>query len=291
MISLFVALALAQTGSTPYVRSKVSPAASSDHCLYWTEGTTITWNAEQTGNPGTTGDTEFTAFEKSFATWNAVLNSCSSLKLNEGPKTTSRTVGYDGTAGAKNENILLFRFKNCMAPTTDPCRMSDDCGSVYDCWDHQAAAIAITTTTYDPQSGRILDADVELNTPAFVFTTVDPPTPICVQPNLNQSCIATDVQNTLTHEIGHMLGLAHTSYPGSTMNATAMIGETSKRTLDTGTASFPCDAYKAGAVAQDCVIISTHDPEPLGPLKTGCEASEGLLVLPALLALLRRRRR
>jgi hypothetical protein len=284
-----LAMALAQ-GSAPYIRSRVDPGGPTDHCLYWAQNTTITWHAEQTGNPDTTGDTEFTAFEKSFATWNAQLTSCSSLVFAEGPKTTSRTVGYDKTPGATQENILVFRFKTCTVPMTDPCwdPASDDCGNKYDCWQHNTSAIAITTTTYDPQSGRILDADIEFNQPSFVFTTVDPP-PICVKPNYNQSCVATDVQNTTTHEAGHMLGLAHTLYPGSTMNPTAPPGETSKRILDDGTKSFPCDAYPKGKPSEDCVIIAEHEPVVLGPPKTGCSSAEGLMI-PALLLLARRRR-
>src|SRR5262249_13277792 len=150
----------------------------------------------------------------------------------------------------------------------DPCKMKDDCGNEYDCWDHQPAAIAITTTTYEPQSGRIIDADVELNAPNFTFTTVD--SPPCVKPNFAQTCVATDVQNTLTHEIAHMLGLAHPTSPGSTMNPTAPPGETSKRVVDPGTAGFPCAVYPKGGVSKDCIIIAAKDPEPLGPAKTGC---------------------
>jgi hypothetical protein len=288
LISALVALALA-IPSDPYVRSRVSPEGPSDHCLYWTENTTITWNAEVTGNPET-GPSVFTAFEKSFATWNAQLTTCASLAFSEGPKTTSRTVGWDRTAGAKNENILVFRFKSCdFVPKTDACWQpaNDDCGNKNDCWQHSSTAIAITTTTYDPQSGRILDADVEFNVPSFIFTTVD--SPPCVKPNYNQSCVATDVQNTLTHEAGHMLGLAHTLYPGSTMNPTAPPGETSKRVLDPGTANFTCAAYPKGQPSKDCVIIAETTPETLGPVKTGCSAAGG--ALPMLVLLLRRRRR
>jgi uncharacterized protein (TIGR03382 family) len=107
-----------------------------------------------------------------------------------------------------------------------------------------------------------------------VFTTVD--SPPCVYDKyapdfgFNQSCVATDVQNTLTHELGHAFGLDHTTYAGSTMNATAPAGETSKRSLDQGTSQFICDVYPKGAPARDCVI-STVDQE-LGQ-KAGCSAT------------------
>src|SRR5262249_38090425 len=155
-------------------------------------------------------------------------------------------------ADAKNENILLFRFQSCsFVDKSDSCwdPKNDDCGNKYDCWQHNAMAIAITTTTYDPLSGRILDADIEFNHPNFMCTTVDAPP--CVNRMFAPTCVATDVQNTVTHEIGHMLGLAHTLFAGSTMNPTAPPGETSKRVLDDGTKNFPCAVYPKGHPSKD----------------------------------------
>ena len=40
-----------------------------------------------------------------------------------------------------------------------------------------------------------------------------------------------DLQNTLTHELGHALGLDHSSIPQATMAASSTQGETSKRAL------------------------------------------------------------
>ncbi len=285
-----VAVALA-IPSDPYVRSRVYPGTATDHCLYWTEDTNLIWHPEQTGNPETDGG-EFIAFEKAHDTWNTLLESCASLKFTEGTKTTSRSIGYDSMDSAQNENILMFRFKSCngLVAANDGCWTDGgDCGNQYDCWEHAAQAIAITTTTYDPQSGRILDADVEFNTASFIFSTVD--SPQCVGSNYSPECVSTDVQNTTTHELGHMMGLDHTLYPGSTMNPTAPPGELSKRIIDPGTASFPCAAYPAGGVSKDCVIIPVNDD--LGKPNTGCASTEGLVSVPAVLLavwLMRRRR-
>lgn len=41
-----------------------------------------------------------------------------------------------------------------------------------------------------------------------------------------------DIQNAMTHEIGHMLGLGHSTDAEATMYSGAVIGETKKRTLD-----------------------------------------------------------
>jgi hypothetical protein len=290
-----LALTVLAVSSEPFCRSKVGMGTASDHCLYWAEKSSIVWQAEQTGNPETPGDDEVTAFRRAFGTWQAQMDFCGSLSFREGPRTASRNVGWVATPGAANENILLFRFKMCAdtVPLSDSCWNddddADDCGNKFDCWQHASGAIAITTTTYDPQSGRVLDADIELNQPSFVFSTVDAPP--CVRPNWSPSCVAWDVQNTVTHEIGHMLGLDHTTYPGSTMNPTAPPGELSKRVLDVGTRDFVCQVYARGQVAKDCVIVP-YDGE-LGSTPGACACSSGAaaLVPLALAALFRRRRR
>ena len=65
-----------------------------------------------------------------------------------------------------------------------------------------AQAAAITTVFFvdeegHAEDGRILDADIELNGAHGFFFTV------------NGSSKGTDVQNTVTHELGHLMGLDH----------------------------------------------------------------------------------
>ncbi|MBK7778308.1 MAG: hypothetical protein IPI43_30075 [Sandaracinaceae bacterium] len=67
-------------------------------------------------------------------------------------------------------------------------------------WDYDRAIIALTTTTFDDR-GQIKDADIELNDQHFEFF-VD-----------GKACAPAvgrmDLRNTLTHEVGHVLGLDH----------------------------------------------------------------------------------
>ena len=296
---IVVALAALVAAQAPYVRSKVRPGDASDHCLYWTENNTITWKANQAGNPETPGESEFDALRAAFGEWNTQLTACGNLAFSEGPRTASRKIGWlkDASEIANNENIVVFRQQRCSdvgISLSDSCWDAEDtegCGNKYDCWEHQAQAIALTTTTYDPQSGRILDADIELNQPGFIFSTVD--TPRCMPPLIpySTSCVAWDLQNTVTHEIGHMMGLDHTSFTGSTMNPTAPPGELSKRDLDTGTSSFVCNVYPKGEPTRDCVIRPVTGQ--LGNVAVGCNCGSGagLLLLPALALALKRRRR
>ena len=288
-----LSVALAQGA---YVRSRVDDTSTTSPCLYWTENTNLIFHQSALGNPETPGDTEFAAVTASFATWQQQFDTCGSLTLSEGARSTSRTVGYVETSRAANENLVLFRQQSCSGITgspavvskTDACWKADTCGSVYDCWDHSSAAIAITTTSYNPVAGNIYDSDIELNTPSFVFSTVD--SPACAPGHYAVTCVATDVQNTVTHEVGHVLGLAHINLSSSTMNPRADPGELSKRVLDPGSKQFVCDAYPKGKPSVSAV--SNACSGVLGSSAGGCASAPGLtlglLVAPGLL--LRRRR-
>jgi hypothetical protein len=273
-----------------YVRSRVNDREPNSPCLYWAENKTITFRQNADGNPDTPGETEFTAVTRSFATWQAEQTRCGSLTLTEGPRTGTRRVGYDETS-ASNENVVLFRQRMCdgVVPSGDPCLADDNCGNKYDCWQHAPTAIAITTTSFNPKSGLIFDSDIELNAPRFLFTTVDaPPCPVNMY---SVDCVATDVQNTVTHEVGHLLGLAHTTEAGSTMAPRADPGETSKRTLDANSAKFVCDVYPAGKPSKSCVVKVLGE-ESLGRPVGGCATAPGSLGLGfAVLAMQLRRRR
>jgi len=90
--------------------------------------------------------------------------------------------------------------------------------------DHDRDALALTLLWHDKRTGEILDVDMELNGGAGTFTD-------CAM----QSCGArmVDLQNTITHEAGHLLGLGHSTVPGSTMQPSTTSGpETQKRSLE-----------------------------------------------------------
>jgi Matrixin len=179
-------------------------------------------------------------------------------------------------------------------PAGTTCIGDGECANAHDCWEYGPSALAVTTTSFDKRSGRIWDADVEFNSPTFPFSAVE--TPACVPTNLCSeafaatgdfvTCLCTDVQNTTTHEIGHMLGLAHTSRAGSTMEARANPAELSKRTVDPGTAAFVCAVYPKGQPSKSCVIRE-YDPA-IG--RAACNAAPGSTFAALALLLLRRRR-
>ncbi|HMI90169.1 MAG TPA: matrixin family metalloprotease, partial [Polyangiales bacterium] len=83
-------------------------------------------------------------------------------------------------------------------------------------------AIALTLLFFDPDSGEIYDADMELNAGIGELTHCD------------QRCSAgqVDLPSTLIHEAGHYLGLGHSTVQGSTMSSHADVGTLDKRTLE-----------------------------------------------------------
>lgn len=87
-------------------------------------------------------------------------------------------------------------------------------------------ALAITVITFDLDRGVILDADILLNGD-YNFDCYDD------DDGLNEPRAAYDLQNVLTHELGHFFGLGEDyEHEQATMYAYSLPGETSKRDLE-----------------------------------------------------------
>lgn len=269
-------------------------------CLLWNKREYL-FRVDASGSLRTPGTTEFAAIDASFDAWRALSRTCSDFAFTRGPDIQKPWVGYDRESDA-NESVITFREQTCedAAPPEDACWQEDTCSNTYSCWEHGSATIALTTSTFTLSAGHVLDADIEFNASeragaGFLFTTVDSP-PCDGAPSTH--CVATDLQNTLTHEIGHVVGLDHVANPGSTMEPTAPPGETHKRTLDEGTAAGFCGIYPRNLPPVQCGepanISRTFQAVNRGS-GLGCGAGAGGLLAPAallsVLALLRRRQR
>jgi matrixin len=271
------------------------------YCVLW-PGRDYVYRLDAAGSRRTPGDSEFAALEAAFASWRAVSATCSDFTFTRGPDIQNPRVGYvrNSQDPNANENVITFREVDCndIVPPDDPCIESDTCANTYACWDHGAAVIALTTTTFVFRTAYILDADVEFNASVngrgFFFTTVD--SPMCEGAQATD-CVVTDVQNTATHEFGHVVGLDHVFEIGSTMEPTAPPGETHKRIIDAGSAAGFCQAYPRGLPPTQCVGTEPgrhFQAVSQGP-GVGCGAAPEVLFptagLLGLLALGRRRKR
>ena len=96
-------------------------------------------------------------------------------------------------------------------------------------------ALAVTLDTFNPVNGVIADSDIIIN-PADCFTTTA------------QSGNCTfDFQSTMTHELGHSLGLNHTGLLGSVMFQYNTLTE---RSLSSDELAFAYVVYLAGEPVQ-----------------------------------------
>jgi hypothetical protein len=104
-----------------------------------------------------------------------------------------------------------------------------------DAWPYEGSpnTLALTTVTYDLDTGEIYDADMELNSHDVTFTTSD-------------SNVQFDLASIVQHESGHFLGLAHSQDMAATMFATYMQGQIFLRTLEADDIAAICTAYPPG---------------------------------------------
>jgi hypothetical protein len=247
----------ASSGSSyPYLRTRIP---GKDQCLAWNTRELV-YTVDAAGSLRTPADTELAAIDAAWATWQAASTECSDFQFIRGPQIQDAPVGYlkDGP----NTNVIVFRELACrdVVPPADACFDDGTCANKFRCWDYPDFTIGLTTTTFSFRTGNILDADIELNASPhfegdyFLFTAVASPPCPPGQPAPN--CVATDIQNTLTHEIGHVLGFDHVAPEDpraySTMEASAEQGETRKRALDPGTRRGFCDSYPRNLPATSC---------------------------------------
>jgi MYXO-CTERM domain-containing protein len=85
------------------------------------------------------------------------------------------------------------------------------------------------------------------------------------------------VRNTVTHEVGHFLGLDHTPIEAATMFATAPRGETAKRDLHQDDIDGLCAIYpqgQQGGKSCDLSNVGFFERPEVGP-QTQCAAPDG----------------
>jgi hypothetical protein len=124
--------------------------------------------------------------------------------------------------------------------------------------------LALTTVTYDPDTGEIYDADMEIN------GTVSP---IVVSGDVAASG-GYDFLSIVTHETGHFLGLAHSGDTRATMYAHYQPGQTSMRDLTLDDVSGICAIYppdgRRSTSSGPPVMEDVCDPTPRHGFSTEC---------------------
>ncbi len=127
---------------------------------------------------------------------------------------------------------------------------------------YSAKALAVTKVWHGRESGEIYDVDIEIN------EDTSGPIGVCDEAG---TCDVIDLQNTLTHEVGHFYGLGHpepsqpdaastTMFPGSKADE----GEVEKRTLEADDEAGICFIYANLPQSAQC------NDEPRNGLRLDC---------------------
>lgn len=120
----------------------------------------------------------------------------------------------------RNANIWMFRDDETSTPMSSaPTRLADP--------------LAVTTINFNEDTAHIYDVDVELLSHEANFT-------------LDDTRVEVDLASVVTHEVGHFLGLDHSSAPGATMAAGYFPGAIDTRSLEEDDLRGICAAYPEG---------------------------------------------
>lgn len=91
-------------------------------------------------------------------------------------------------------------------------------------WPYDDSVMAVTIVTVDPGTHTIMDADIAINAAQNKFKVL--------APDSKRGGGYADIQNTITHELGHSMGLAHEpAHADAVMYPMAYDGEVNKRVL------------------------------------------------------------
>jgi hypothetical protein len=162
-----------------------STTTKSGKPLRWINSNCVYIRVNANGSDDIHDGTAIEAAKKSLENWRSATRNCSYIKFVVDPENLTALPGYDKESN-NNENIIYWQEKT---------------------WPHEPEAAALTTVTFVDKAGissdgQILDSDIEMNGVNFHFAT-------------SGAKSQTDVENTLTHELGHLLGLDHPCDDGS----------------------------------------------------------------------------
>jgi len=165
--------------------------------------------------------------DTSFQSWMDV--SCEGSSLDFQLQRRAERISCDKAeynTGAGNVNAVVFVDDWSSRPMYDP------------------RAFALTTVWHNTGTGEVYDADIEVNEEIGIYAECD------ARDGCDDGRI--DLQNVLTHEIGHFFTMAHSDNNISTMWWMADPGDIDKRILRTDDIEGICAVYPPGTLTAAC---------------------------------------
>jgi len=107
--------------------------------------------------------------------------------------------------------------------------------------------LALTTVTFNVETGEIYDADIEINSEDAESLAIGEVRPSDI-----------DLHSVLTHEIGHFLGLSHTSVSGATMLPSLSEGQTDLATIEADDIAGICTIYPPDRTTTSTSCVPRH---------------------------------
>jgi hypothetical protein len=270
------ALAALASGARGYVRTTSQHSGAP---VAWLESC-VTVTPDRRGSVDVPLDRVEDTLARAANNWTSRTSGCGYLALSTMPASAVLDVAPDG------QNAVVFRLDN---------------------WTHDPGAIGLTTVFFVDTPGRIgdasiLDADIELNGQNFTFTND------AASATPRDGTVIADLENTLTHELGHVQGLAHTCWdhvtdtppldnlgdpipdcnsvlPASILDTTMYPyaltpGETSKRNLSPDDVAGVCDVYPSTGTPPACFLhVSSGIGCSIGRAAPPTPSSAALLLL------------
>lgn len=229
IISVSLGLLLVPHSGAAYVRTTTIETGTP---VRWMYTNCVFMRVNAAGSDDVKDGTDLAACKRAMTNWRNATKHCSYMTFNVLPNSTTAKPGFDKCG--LNENTIYFEEKS-WGDSVKPTNKGYD-----------RSALALTRISFiekegHEQDGRVVDADIEFNGVHFKFAT-------------NGEKNKADIENTLTHELGHLLGLDHPCADSATK---AKSQDTPKD--HTGKSIFACGSPKVTKVIEDSTMYNYAD--------------------------------